>query len=186
MKKCNHLSLDTGALMTELQGVAVSALKEEGETLMDAMRQEVRMTVDGNTPGRSAWREHIAQNIEHVSTTIADGGISMEFGYAPKGEADEARAMVVAYGSGDKAEGGGTPIHAGPAGRRVWDDELSGRKSSNAKSEYNLPAEFNQRGNLFVDNALKRTKIKFGGHLETAFRSLPSAVFYRKVAVKKS
>ena len=94
--------------------------------------------------------------------------------------------MTLAYGSGDKAEGGGSPIHAGPVGRKVWDGELASRKTSTAKSVYKLPDAFNQQGNLFVDNALKRTQAKFGGHLESAFRTLPSAVFYRKVSVRKS
>ena len=185
MKKCNQLSLDTDALMDDLKKTAVDALREEGEILMDTMRQEVRMTVDGNGPGRTAWRDHIASNIQHLGTTITEERIEMAFGYAPTGEADTARAMVVAYGSGDKAQGSGTRIHAGPAGRQVWDGNLSGKTTSKAKSEYDLPEAFNQRGNLFVDNALARMRARFGDKLEAAFRSLPSSVFYRKVLVRK-
>lgn len=186
MKRCNRISLDTGAVLADLKAAAAAALREEGETLMAAMRQEVRMTTDGNTPGQSAWRDHIASNIQHVSTTITGTGIEMEFGYSPDSEADTVRAMVVAYGSGDKAEGGGTRIHAGPTGRQVWNADLSGRKSSAAQSEYDLPEAFNQRGNLFVDNAIKRTRAKFGNHLAATFRTLPSATFYRRVQVRKS
>lgn len=185
MRKCNHIGLDSRSLLSELTDIAEEALREEGEALMDAMRHEVRMTVDGGAPGRTEWRNHIAQNIEHVSTTKSDGVIIMEFGYSPNNKPDEVRAMVVGYGSGDKAEGGGEPIQAGPPGRQVWNNDLSGRKSSEAKQEYTLPDAFNQRGNHFISNAIKRTRAKFGDHLEAAFRRLPSSVFYRKVSVRK-
>lgn len=185
MKKCNRLSLDTTGLMNDLKAAAMDAMQAEGEILMDAMRQEVHMTTDGGAPGKPEWRDHIAQNIRHVSTTVAGGGIEMEFGYSPTSESDEVRAMVVAYGSGDKAEGGGARIHAGPPGRQVWDGDLSGRKASTAKSEYDLPEAFNQRGNMFVSNAIKRMRARFGDHLEATFATLPSATFYRKVSVKR-
>lgn len=167
--------------MNDLKAVAADALREEGEALMGVMRQEVRMTTDGNTPGRTAWRDHIAKNIEHISTTITATGIEMEFGYSPDNEADTTRAMVVAYGSGDKADGGGTPIHAGPAGRQVWNGDLSGKKSSEAQTEYDLPEAFNQQGNQFIQNAIKRTRARFGGQVENTFRTLPGAVFCKRV-----
>lgn len=186
MKKCNKLCLDTIGLTNDLKAAAIVAMQSEGEALMDVMRQEVHMTTDGGAPGKPEWRDHIAKNIRHVSTTISGAHIEMAFGYSPTNEADEVRAMVVAYGSGDKAAGGGTRIHAGPPGRQVWDSALSGRKASTTKSEYALPEPFNQRGNLFVNNSIKRMQARYGNHLEAAFRTLPSAVFYRKVSVKKS
>lgn len=66
------------------------------------------------------------------------------------------KAMLIAEGAGSAA--GGAPIHAGPPGRSVWDDDLSGKKPSTAKSEYNLPGAFNQPGNHFIDNAVKLMK----------------------------
>lgn len=141
--------------MDDLKAAAMDALRKEGDVLMDAMRQEVRMTTDGGTPGQSAWRDHIARNIEHICTTITGTGIEMEFGFSPDGEADAVRAMVVAYGSGDKADGGSAPIRAGPTGRQVWNRDLSGKKASEAQTEYDLPEAFNQRGNQFIPNAIK-------------------------------
>ena len=185
MKRCNKLYLDAGALLDELKATAVEALQAEGEALMETMRQEAHMTTEDGAPGRSAWRAHIADNIRHTGTTIAGGQIEMTFGYTPESEAEEMRAMVVAYGSGDKAEAAGPRIHAGPWGRPVWNDDLSGRTASMVKTEYDLPEKFNQRGSQFIRNAIRRTRAKFGGHLEAAFRRLPSSVFYRKVSVRK-
>lgn len=96
--------------MEDLTDAAVKALGKEGEVMVGQMRQEVGMTVDKGAPGRPEWREEIARGIAHVDTTITRDRIEMAFGNDPKNEAALVRAMVVGYGSSDKAEGGGTKI----------------------------------------------------------------------------
>lgn len=181
--RCNRISLDTDALMNALSQRAERALKAEGDKLIAIMEHEVQLTTNGGAPGKPAWREEIADNLGHVATTITADGISMDFGYSPSGMADKVRAMVVAYGSGEKADGGGEKIHAGPPGRSVWDADLTGRHPSRAHTEHPLPDEFNQTGNQFVRNALRRAQTQFGGLVEAAFEALPDRMYWEKVRV---
>ena len=132
--RCNLIMLDEAALMSVLRDEAKEALELEGQRLLNHMRREVDRTICGGEPGKPAWRQEIAQNLEHTATAVTDDSISMDFGYSPSGKADEVRAMVVEAGSGSAA--GGDAIHAGPAGRSVWDDDLSERHPSRARSEY--------------------------------------------------
>ena len=133
-RRCNLIMLDEAALMSILRNEAKEALELEGQRLLNHMRREVDRTTRGGAPGKPAWRQEIAQNLEHTATAVTDDSISMDFGYSPSGKADEVRAMVVEAGSGSAA--GGDAIHAGPAGRSVWDGDLSERHPSRARSEY--------------------------------------------------
>lgn len=180
--RCNLISLDEAALLSILQNAAKDALQLEGERLLNHMRREVGRTLHGGAPGKPAWRAEIAQNLEHIATAVTDDSISMDFGYSPSDKADEVRAMVVEAGSGSAA--GGDAIHAGPTGRSVWNDELSGRRPSRAKSEYMLPDAFNQAGNEFVENALRMAQTEFGDIIETAFANVPDSAYYGNVTVK--
>lgn len=181
--RCNEISLDEGALMAALTETAKQGLLAEGKALLSIMRAEAGRTTRGGAPGKPAWRAEIAANLEHVATAVSPDGISMDFGYSPSGQADEARAMVVNEGSGNAA--GGEAIHAGPTGRSVWDAELAGKHPSRAKSEYDLPEEFNQQGNRFVENAVRRMQTKFGDRLESAFAAEPDGTFYGNVHVRE-
>lgn len=64
--------------------------------------------------------------------------------------------MVVAAGSGSEA--GNPPIEAGPQGRIVFNDELDRQHASQVEDQYTLPDAFNQKGNEFVANAIKRMR----------------------------
>ena len=79
--KCNALSLNEAALFAILQNDAKDALELEGERLLNHMRREVRAMTHGGAPGKPAWRDEIARNLDHVATAVSDDGISMDFGY---------------------------------------------------------------------------------------------------------
>ena len=147
------------------------------------MRREAAKTTYGGAPGKPDWRKEIADNLDHVTTAVTGDSVSMDFGYSPSGKADEVRAMIVAVGSGSSA--GGSAIHAGPPGRSVWDGDVSGKHPSNAKSEYDLPAAFNQKGNQFVENAMRIMKTEFGMLTEIYMGSIPDHVYYGNVQVSK-
>ncbi len=179
--RCNTISLNEAALMAVFQGTAKDALELEGERLLRHMRREVMCTTHGGTPGKPEWRQEVARNLNHTATAMSSDGVSMDFGYSPSDKADEVRAMVVEAGSGSAA--GGEPIHAGPTGRSVWNGELSGRHPSRVKSEYPLPAEFNQEGNEFVENAMRMMQTEFGTITEAAFASIPDSTYFGNVTV---
>lgn len=181
--RCNQLSLDEGALMGILRRKARDALEQEGEKLLQHMRREARTTTHGGAPGKPEWRAEIAANLRHTATAVTEDSISMDFGYSPSGKADEVRAMIVNEGSGSAA--GGAAIHAGPTGRYVWDADVSGKHPSRAKTEYDLPAEFNQTGNRFVRDSMRMMRMEFGEATEAAFSPLPDSAYYGNVAVKE-
>ena len=91
------------------------------------------------------------------------------------------RAMIVEAGAGSAA--GNAPIHAGPTGRSVWDDDVSGQHPSRAKSEYLLPAEFNQKGNQFVENTMRIMETAYGDITEFVFATVPDSAYYGNVQV---
>lgn len=147
------------------------------------MRREIQHTTHGGAPGKPGWRRAISDNLEHISTSITDGGVSMDFGYSPDDLPDTVRAMIVEEGSGSAV--GGAPIHAGPPGRQVWDDALSGRHPSQAKSEYDLPGAFNQKGNQFIENAMREMETEYGEITELVFSTVPDSAYYGNVTVSK-
>ncbi len=170
--------------MADLTLEAQAALELEGERLINHMKREVHHTTHGGAPGKPGWRNEIASNLTHTATAITADSISMDFGYTPDHQADEVRAMIVEAGSGSAV--GGAAIHAGPTGRSVWDGDVSGKHPSEAKSVYDLPAEFNQKGNQFVENAVRMMQTDFGDHIEAAFATTPDSAYYTKVEETKA
>lgn len=139
------------------------------------MGEELQKTTHGGAPGKPAWRDKLAADIHRVFESITDDAI--EFGVGvdySSGTWEHVRAMLIAYGSGSRA--GGAAIHAGPPGRDVWNDDLTGKKPSAAKSEYPLPDAFNQEGNDYVNNAMKRMKVFFDDIISEALRSMPGDI----------
>lgn len=178
---CNVISLDEIALMNILRDEAQNALELEGRKLLQYMRQEVQCTINGGSPGKPDWRKEIAANLDCLATAVSDTAVSMDFGYSPSDKADLVRAMIVEAGSGSAV--GNAPIHAGPTGRSVWDDDVSGQHPSRARTEYLLPAEFNQKGNQFVENAVRIMRIYFGDVTEFVFAAIPDSTYYGNVQV---
>ena len=148
------------------------------------MKREVGRTTHGGAPGKPAWRDEIARNLTHVATAVSGDSVSMDFGYSPSDKADLVRAMIVEDGSGSAI--GNDPIHAGPTGRSVWDEDVSGKHPSRAKTEYNLPDAFNQVGNQFVENAVRMMQTEFGRATEAVFATTPDDAYYGNVQVSGS
>ena len=180
---CNRITLNEAALMNDLKAEAREALEMEGEKLLGHMRREVRHTSHGDAPGKPEWRKEIESNLERTAIAVADDSISMDFGYSPSDKADEVRAMIVEAGSGSAV--GGKAIYAGPKGRSVWDNDVRGKHPSKVKKKYKMPAEFNQKGNMFVENAVRRMQTEFGDSIEAVFATTPDSTYYDKVEVTK-
>ena len=178
---CNQLSLNEAALISIFRDEAQNALTLEGQKLLFYMRQEAQRTVGGGGPGKPAWRSELAANLDHLATAVSDTSVSMDFGYSPSGKADLVRAMIIEAGAGSAA--GNAPIHAGPTGRSVWDDDVSGQHPSRAKTEYLLPAAFNQAGNRFMENAMRIMQTFYGDITEYVYATIPDNAYYGNVQV---
>ena len=127
----------------------------------------------------------VPDDIEDICRRLSDrhfgaGSDGMIY-ISPSGKADLVRAMIVEAGSGSAV--GNAPIHAGPTGRSVWGNDVSGQHPSRAKSEYLLPAEFNQKGNQFVENAMRIMETAYGDITEFVFATVPDSVYYGNVQV---
>lgn len=182
MTKCNSLSVNVAAVNAQIQAYLIEAMEQAEDKLIELMREEIQKTTYGGAPGKPTWRDEISDMLKEEYRAITNQYMEFEVG-VPRSVAENilVRAMIIYAGSGNKV--GNLAIYAGPPGRSVWDGDVSGRKPSSAKAEYALPAEFNQTGNKFVDNAVTRMKTFFDDILDTAWLTLPSAVFYGNVIV---
>lgn len=114
--------------MRIIENAAKAGLDIEGSALMDVMRREVHMTNHGGAPGKPEWRDAIAEGIKVQERRGDNSSIEMDLGYKPEGTNELVRAMIVTDGSGSAV--GNPRIHAGPEGRHVWDEDVSGQHPS--------------------------------------------------------
>ena len=133
-------------------------------------------TVHGGGPGKPSWREGVKQQLRVVEEVVTDAYLEAKVGVDTNTAfTDFIKAMLISEGAGSAA--GGSPIYAGPPGRSVWNNDLSGQQPSKAKSSYPLPGAFNQPGNHFVQNAIRIMRLHFDDVLSTAMASIPSSIF---------
>ena len=153
--------------MAILTSVAETGLLIEGEKLMAIMKREVQSTTHGGAPGKPSWRDALKSGIKRQETRKTGAALEMDFGYKPGSESELVRAMIITEGGGSAV--GNAPITAGPTGRSVWDDDVSGRYPSQAESEHELPDAFNQQGNEWLKSALIQYEGRYGDVLEMLF-----------------
>lgn len=139
----------------------ISALRDSEEVFLEIMEREVLRTVNGGGPGKPGWRASIRDRLDIVEETFTDSflegkvGLDNDLLYS-----DFVKAMLIAYGSGS-AGLTGICMTAGPAGRIVWDDDLSGQGPSKVQEQRMLPSGFNQSGNEFIENSVRIMKNRF-------------------------
>lgn len=169
--------------MQEIRKHLLKYLAKAEDRLLELMEQEVLRTTYKDAPGKPEWRKMVQDRLEVVNETVTDEYMEAKVGLDTNMLfVDQIKAMVVAYGSGNRAGNG--PIEGGPTGRIVWDNNLDGQRPSEVDGNYLLPLEFNQRGNNFIHNATKLMRKHFDDVLDEACSSLPSSVFYGNVHVK--
>lgn len=189
--KPTQISIDEAGLMAAIRNHYIRAMEKAEHQLISIMKKEVKKTTYGKSPGKPKWRKEIASLLQEVYREVADNYI--EFGV---GVPDDlafntvVKAMIIGYGSGFMAYGnaaGGQSsgsITAGPTGRPVWDNDMSGKHSSKAKTVYEIP-QFNQEGNHFIYNSMLLMQKHFNDVLADASASLKDSVFYKHVIVRK-
>ena len=181
--KCNELSVDVGLVFEALRNYYLDALRAASDQLISIMQKEVLQTVWGAGPGKPEWRQMIQSKINTLYEDVTDHYLGIGVGLPDTMVYEDfIKAMVVAYGAGSAV--GSPPIHAGPAGREVWDGNLDFKRPSKAETEYDLPEKFNQEGNHFVENAMRIMRKHFDDVLDSASAALPDGYFYRAVKVK--
>lgn len=181
--KCNEISIIEWKLFEEIKDYYVDALNDAADKLLDLIRDEISKTVWGKGPGKPEWRKDLIEKMKVVHREIADNYLEAGVGVPePSSLGDLLKAMVIAYGAGSAV--GRKPITAGPTGRMVWDENLDEKQKSKAQAVYELPEEFNQEGNHFIQNSVKLMKKHFNDVLNEASENIPDRIFYQNVQVK--
>ena len=166
-------------MKTQIRDHFVRCLTKAEDKLAELLRDQMPARIPGQGPGDPSWIPDLQASVRTLYRDIADHYIDIGVGLPFKeGTYQQVRAMVVNAGSGSAA--GNPPIWTKP-GQQVWNEDLSGKKTSSAKTAYPLPAGFNQQGNRFVENAMKAMAKHFEDVLEEAAQSLPDAVFYQNI-----
>ena len=178
------VTLNEGAFMNNLVRYYAEVMEQAQEEFAEKMEDEAQKTVHGLGPGKPQWRRDVGRNIGLVEKKVSDTLIEATVGVPPdalSSESDIARAMVVEAGAGSAV--GNPPIRSKP-GEQVWDNNLSGKKTSTAKTAYDLPSAFNQEGNHFVDNATKEFEKRFQDIFADAGNNVPSWVYSNVVSTR--
>ena len=180
----NTLSLASG-FTNEIKQHFMRAFAQAEDELLDIMEREIMQTVHGNGPGKPSWREDMREKLEVVEEMICDAYLEAKVGLDENMALTELiKAMIIADGAGSAGESGQCMV-AGPPGRSVWDDDISGQHPSRVQSTYMLPPGFNQSGNNFVENAMKIMRLRFRDILDGALKSLSDSSISKYVIVSK-
>ena len=154
-----YYEFNEAAFKAALQPYLVEAMENATDELLKIMKINVHKTVHGDGPGKPDWRKELDSDLRRLYINVADYYVEGAVGTDYEVKSAEAyRAMVINYGSGSAI--GDAPIHAGPEGRMVWDEDMTGKHPSTAKTEYDLPDEFNQVGNHFIEQSYKEARAK--------------------------
>lgn len=153
------LSIDQQKVYREILDAIEAELQQIADRFIDIAKREVMQTTYGDAPGHTAWRAILADEMKKSPVEYENGDMVIKVGLVDveQGDADWIGALIVTYGSGYKAQTDGgirAAIRTRP-GEEVWKDDLS-RGTSTATSDYDLPDEFNQEGNMWLENTLKQ------------------------------
>lgn len=150
------------------------------------MKQEIKNTTHGGAPGRPEWRSQISNMLRETYRDITESYMEVAVGLPDNLDSIAkyifVRAMIITEGSGSAV--GNAPITAGPYGRSVWNDSLTGKNPSSSMITYKLPSEFNQKGNHFIENAVKLMRKEFRDILDEATDNIPSDIVAKHTLVR--
>ena len=171
----------THRMQNKLKPYLIKAMEDASDELIKIMGIYAHTTTYiGNTgkgaPGDPEWRNEIDRELKKLYTDVAEHIIEGGVGVEGINLAARVRVMLIAYGSGSRAQGGGSPIHEGPAGRSVWNDSLTGRHQSKATRDRDLPVEFNQVGNEFPERAVEEFQRTLEKVVDKALSNIPADV----------
>lgn len=172
MSDHNRFYLDKDALKAALKPYFIKAMDEIEDALIGIMKEEIGKSKAGATD----WHEEMQGALKRVEESMTNDYIERKIGLAAQEpDYDYIRAMVVTFGAGSAV--GRAPIHAGPYGRIVYNNDLDGQHPSRVVHEYDLPAEFNQKGYDWVTNAERRMGTLMQNKLDAVWGQIPDSVF---------
>ena len=147
------IKVDKRGLLTDIRRYVKQAMDKIEERYIEEMLTELELADPHEI--RYDWLEETKDAIRHLSEDITEDYMEYVVG-AFEGDNQSPndyawmRSMVVTYGMGSGA--GGVPVYAGPRGRLVYNENLTGMKPSDRDYEL-LPKSWNHPGTHFIDNA---------------------------------
>lgn len=146
---------NSSTLMNRLRPVLVPAIETAADQYIKKMGQHAKETTAiGKTgqgaPGAREWRSDVGNDLKRMNLQVSVDAIEIDVGIYGD-ESLQKRVEVINTGSGNKA--GGPAMEYGPYGRSVWNDDLSGRTTSETTRTGDMPDGFNNTGNQFAQKA---------------------------------
>ena len=152
-----NFKFNSSTLMNRLRPALIQAIEAAADQYIKKMGQHAKETTAiGRTgqgaPGALKWRSDVGNDLKRMNLQVSVDGIEIDVGIYGD-EALQKRVEVINTGSGSAA--GRSPMHYGPPGRQVWNDDLSGRVDGGSKTTRtgDMPAGFNNTGNQFAQKA---------------------------------
>ena len=145
---------------------AREALRKASERLLEIMQKNVVRSLYGG-PLSSEWRQEVADAL-----TIALGRgnqyVLRQGVVLPDDDLIQLKAWLINYGVGSAH--GGEPVHAGPKGRSVLDEDMLPTES--ISREHAMPDRYNQTRNDWIEMSYDQMEHEFLGILEVEWNDI--------------
>lgn len=178
----NKISLKPAGTIRSLTPYLKKAMDHAEEFLIELMKE----AIDETTTAPHEWRDALKNDLKHVESVVESDMIKYTTGVDYQKETGAwMRAMVIAYGMG-KLGLRGNEIMAGPAGRIVWNGDLTHLIPSAVETEHEIPDTWYHAGGWFIHNAIYNMRIVFKDAIEEALYGVDlHGAFTKNLVVKK-
>lgn len=178
------IEIDYTGLYIEIGRYVRLALGEVEKEYLKQMADEI----DKSSHSPERFHKAVKAGLKHIEMQIVDSVMTLVCGFDVAGSSlgDTIKARVVNTGMGNKADGGGRAVYAGPKGRAVWDRGLNVQFPSN-QFFHRLPDSWNHPGEHFVENATKLMEPLANDIAQAVFdAAIPKDILHRHVTVTKA
>lgn len=177
------IDIDYIGVYMEIGYYVKAALEEVEKQYLKLMADEI----DKSSHSPERFHKAVKAGLKHIETQVANSVMTFVCGFDVSGSSlgDTIKAHVINTGMGNKADGGGNAVYAGPKGRAVWDRGLNTQFPSN-QLFHMLPDSWNHPGEHFVDNATKLIEPLANDIAQVIFDAIPKDILQRHVTVTKA
>lgn len=165
-----RIQIDVDAVMKQVEFAAEQALETAASALINYMRSEV----DKTSTYPAKWASMVKADIKRFALEKTEKGIKLKVGLDyDVGSYQWLRALVIAYGMGEKSSVFPHPIFRRP-GEQVWDNDLSGMHTSIARNGGELPSSWYHAGSGFIANAMDTLAAVWQDFVDLAIKLVPA------------
>jgi len=179
----NKISFDEAGFRNELMGYIRAGMDSFEKRYLEIMSDKI-MKFEHT---QYYFKTVVSNELKHIEEILTDGVLTYIAGFdaASADHFDLMKAYVIAFGMGSLGKTG-KPIHAGPQGRMVYDDMLSGQHPSEIPGEgWFMPDSWNHPGMDFVTatNNDPLVQTEFIKTFEMVCKNLPLNIVSKHIKV---